>query len=211
MKSFNNEIVIRQGQSFTIDKLIENLDSSPYIISNKLQNPYFLITVSSSAYEQANLYVKNYWLDLKDFPRFLVTQPIDLASIKTGAANNIQKYTEFPASLPSGYINGAFVQFDSADDAVFCLTVNGVKQYKRYVADKYGVITNLVNYECRLIKHFSSIDTKKWPAQSYLYSIRLVSGPIAESGDKPISEFDNVIDILQPTKLSVLTSLKGGV
>lgn len=210
MKTFNNEIVIHQGESFTIDKLIENIDGSPYIISNKLANPYFLLTVSTSKYAQSNRYVKNYWLDLKNFPRFLSTQPINLSSIKTAADSNDSIYTDFPDSLPKGYINGLYVEFDKADDAVFYLTdEHGKRAYKYYCTEKdsSGNERGWIDYRCRLIKHFTSEDTEQWIAQSYVYSIRLVSGLAAISGDRPLSKIDNTVDILEPTKLSVLTTI----
>lgn len=204
MKSFNNEIVIRQGQSLTIDKFIENIDGSPYIISSKLQNPYFLITVASSTYKQANSYIKNYWLDLKNFPRFLKTRPVDLKSIKIGPTDSTAKYNNFPAELPNGYINGLFVEFEHGD-AVFSLTVDGVTQYKYY--DLNG---RLLNYRCRLVKLFASTDTQNLVAQNYLYSIKLVAGPLAEEGQRPISKFDVSVDILKPTSFIVLSNLDGG-
>lgn len=212
MKTFNNEIVIQRGESFTIDKFIENLDGSPYIISKELNNPYFLLTVSTTKYAQTNRYVKNYWLKLDKFPRFLSTQPIDLLSIKTDATSIESAYDKFPNGLPSGYIDGEYVQFTSADDAVFYLTnFEGKKEYKYYNTntDKNGQVIGWTNYRCRLVKHFLSEDTEQWTAQNYVYSIQLVSGVLAESGDRPLSKFDNTVDILSPTKLSVLSSIGG--
>lgn len=210
MKTFNNEIVIQQGESFTIDKYIENIDGSPYIISNQLKNPYFLLTVSTSKYAQSNRYVKNYWLSLKDFPRFYLTKPIDLTSIKIAADSAIAAYSDFPNSLPKGYINGTYVKFDSVNDAVFYLTNSSGKRVYKYWCTEKDVNGNTIGwteYRCRLIKSFTFEDTEKWIAQNYVYSIRLVSGSIAQSGDKPLGKFDNTIDILPPTKLSVLKNI----
>lgn len=210
MKTFNNEIIIQQGESFTMDKYIENMDGSPYIISNQLKNPYFLLTVSTSKYAQSNRYIKNYWLSLKDFPRFYLTKPVDLQSIKTGPNVSTPAYSDFPNGLPNGYIDGAYVEFDKADDAVFYLTdASGKRVYKYWCTEKdiNGNEIGWTNYRCRLIKSFTSKDTEEWVPQSYVYSIRLVSGSAAKSGDKPLSKFDNAIDILPPTKLSVLTNI----
>lgn len=206
MKTLNNEIIIQQGESFTMDKYIENMDGSPYIISNRLENPYFLVTVSTSKYAQSNRYIKNYWLSLKDFPRFYLTKPIDLQSIKTGPDSSDAAYSDFPNGIPTGYINGEYVKFDEADDAVFYLTdSSGKRVYKRWYVDDGEI--RWTDYRCRLIKSFTSEDTKEWTAQSYVYSIRLVSSLASQSGDKPLSKFDSVIDILPPTKLSVLTNI----
>lgn len=207
MKTFDNEITIHQGESFTIDKLVENKDGSPYIISNKLVNPYFLLTVSSSKYSQSNRYVKNYWLDLVNFPRFLSTKPIPLSSIKTSATSNVAKYTTFPTGLLEGYVNGVYVKYDRPDDAVFYN--ERTKEYKYY--ETKGDDPGWKDYTCRIVKHFSSKDTEEWTGQSYVYSIRLVSGSKSTTGDKPIVVSDNTIEILSPTKLSVLTNIRGGL
>lgn len=207
MKTFNNEIVIHRGESFTIDKFIENIDGSPYIISKGLNNPYFLISVSDSKFDQKNRYVKNYWLDLSNFTRFLITKPVDLLSIKTTANGTESRYQAFPNEVPSGYVDGLAVVYDSPDDAIFYLTdINGKREYKCYKKD--GDSITWLDYRCRLIKHFSTQDTENLHGQGYFYSIRLVSGIAAENSDgKPLSKFDNVVDILLPTKLSVLNNI----
>ena len=43
MQVLRNELKVYRGENFTIDKLLKNRDGSPYIISNELQNPYWLI------------------------------------------------------------------------------------------------------------------------------------------------------------------------
>lgn len=182
MKTFDNEITIQLGESFTIDKIIQNKDGSPFIISSKLQNPYFLVTVSSSKYAQSNRYVKNYWLDLSTYLKFLSTQPVDLHSIKTSADGIEAKYGDWETlgnSLPSGYIDGMYVQFDSPSDAVFYFdSPNGIREYKYFdsSADEQTGVKGWTTYNCRIIKQFSSEDTSEWVGQNYVYSIRLVSG-----------------------------------
>lgn len=37
MKTFNNELVIHRGETFSMDKVVQNKDGSPYIVSNKLK------------------------------------------------------------------------------------------------------------------------------------------------------------------------------
>lgn len=199
MKTFNNEIIIHQGESFTIDKYIENIDGSPYIISNQLGDPYFLLTVSTSKYAQTDRYVKKYWLSLRDFPRFYLTKPVDLKSIKTAANSAQLKYNDFPTdgSSLAGYIDGKYVVFETNDAVFYLVDATGRKVYKYWNA----AANEWVTYRCRLIVPFSSQDTESWTAQSYVYSIRLVA-----KGDAS-STVCNIVDILPPTKLSVLPSI----
>ena len=92
MKVFNHELTVRRNETFTIDKIIENRDGSPYIISSHLRNPYFLITVSDSMYEQENGYQFRAWLPVRT-PVFKSTVPINLADFKN--RDGSQKYTDF--------------------------------------------------------------------------------------------------------------------
>ena len=81
MKSLNNELIVHRGETFTIDKTLQNKDGSPYIISKGLiadgSSAYFLLTVASARYEQSGRYVKNYWLPVVNV--FLFTQPVKLS------------------------------------------------------------------------------------------------------------------------------------
>jgi hypothetical protein len=210
LKTFNNEIEIHKGESFTIDKTIENRDGSPYIISSRLSNAYFLITIASSKYYQSDRYIKNYWLSLANFPRFLCTKPIDLSSIKVSATSDESKYDDFPSGqLLEGYVDGQYVKYDSADDAVFYRILdNGRREYKYFST----VQMNWINYSCRLVKTFSSSDTSELVEQNYVYGIKLISGvSFDEHSETKTGDFDLVLPILAPTKLSVLNDIDGGI
>lgn len=207
MKSFNNEIVIHRGESFTIDVTIQNKDGSPYIISKRLQNPYFLLTISSDKYEQNNRYVKRYWLDLADYPKFTSTQPVNLHDIKQSAIGSTPLYQTFvPYTYPlSGYQNGKYVEYYE-NDAVFYIDDEN-REYKYFNRHPspigIGDLTIWSNYECRLVKQFTSEDTKELVAQNYVYSIQLVTTEQENGQLKILSS----VPILTPTKLTVLSDL----
>lgn len=174
MKNFNNELSVYRNETFTINKLVQNKDGSPYIISNKLKNPYFLITVSTTRYAQKDRYVANFWLDLKATPRFLLTQPINLLSIKRAVTSNDSAYTQFSdivGSTVEGYIDGKYVQYESGD-AVFFVNDNGKRIYKYYDTMR----KEWLDYSCKIVKSFLQDTTKDWVEQNYVYSISLVSG-----------------------------------
>ena len=95
MKILNNEIVVHRNETFSIDKIVQNKDGSPYIISNKLSNPYFLISISTTRYAQNNRYIKNYWLDLSKYPRFTSTNAVNLLDIKQSANSAVPIHSSF--------------------------------------------------------------------------------------------------------------------
>lgn len=182
MQTYKNEIKVYRGETFTVDKILQNRDGTPYIISSALQNPYILISVSNTQYAQENRYVKNYWLSLENFPRFESTHVFDIKELKLGADSEdvaydtfeelsedaLENFEEIGQAIVQGYLNGKYVSIDLAG---FAVLTDGTS-YKYWDADS----KSLVDYECRIVKTFSSDDTREWIAQNYLYSIQLVYG-----------------------------------
>ena len=223
-----NEMTVFRGETFTMDRTVRNRDGSPFIVSDKYNNPYVLITVASSTLGRHDVYKANWWLSLEDLPTFGYTRPWEIAAFST-------EITDVLGHGPGEYL--------------YC--VNGDKgyEYKYFTEDKNG---NAVwqKYEFRIIHHFLHDITKDWVEGTYLYSIRLVAGQSMlehlralyedvldkEAPDnytvddlyssiekenaelvknlipsRPIANFDVVQDILSPTKLTVLPDLNGGL
>ena len=175
MKTFNNEIVIHRNESFTMDKLIENKDGSPYIISSELLNEsdaYFLLTVSSSRYVQNGRYISNYWLSLSDYPLFKNTNPINLADYGESS---------FPTTLEDGKLILTYnqVTYESSvyDDVFYIIDEYGTYTYAYFTYDENADDVAIWHtYQCRFTKQFSTNETAELVEQSYLYSLSIVSG-----------------------------------
>lgn len=220
MKTFNNELVIHRGETFSMDKVVQNKDGSPYIVSNKLKNPYVLVAVSTTRYDQNKRYLLNLWLPLTDNVRFSITEPIDLTSFKTETNGIVSKYTSFddvnvrgpvPGSggkncIVSGYIGDQFVFYDYDDCVLYLENEQGIKEYRYWNLEQEG----LLKYEFRITCPFTQDITSKWVEQSYVYSMTLMSGELPASGEPPFANIDTVQPLLIPTKLSVLSSINGG-
>lgn len=217
MKTFNNELVIHRGETFSMDKVVQNKDGSPYIVSNKLQNPYVLVSVSTTRYDQNKRYLLNQWLPLSDKARFSITEPIDLLSFKTEANGTVSKYTSFDDvkrelvsdnenCIVSGYIGDQFVYYDYDDCVLYLQDERGVRDYKYWNLEQ----ERLLKYEFRITCPFTQEMTSKWIEQSYVYSITLMSGELPANGEPPFVNIDTVQPLLIPTKLSVLSSINGG-
>lgn len=171
MQVHNNEITVMRGETFTISKVIKNRDESPYIISSKLTNPYWLIIVSSSRYSQKNRYVFNKWLNLSHVPRFEITKPINITEVGDYSSfDNMPLPGGFEGNPTMGYANKAVFYEQKSD---------GTKQYKYWVynnTDENDYDGQWKDYTCTLSTLFQSKITSKWSEQQYLYSIFLVSG-----------------------------------
>lgn len=215
MRTYGNEIIIHRGEPFTIDKYLVNKDGSPFIVSKEFENPHLRVSVSDTLYAQRDRYIVNYFLSLKNLPRFHSTVPVDIQSFKSPEDGHVL-YKSFDnlSGLPSGLIDGVLVTYTSNDEAVFFNKQGGSIEYKyldqvKTVGDDGNetMVNVWRNYEFRLVKSFTSAMTEEWKSQNYWYDITLVSGPM---NDKSFSRMDVQLPILNPTKLTVLSDLEGG-
>lgn len=221
MKVFNNEITIHRGETFSMDKVIQNKDGSPYIVSRRLKNPCVLVSVSTTRYAQDERYKLNKWLRLTN-KLFDSTEPFDLKSLTTepngttpkypNGFSDIKTYTtegEYAPYVAYGYIGGNLVICDYNDCVFYVEDNEGVRDYRYWDLNANG----WVKYEFRVTCPFTQAETSQWIEQSYVYSITLVSGEWndnREEKEPPFSSFDSVQPLLIPTKLSVLSSINGG-
>lgn len=184
MQVHKNELYVSRGETFTLRKKLINRDNSPYIVSSKLKNPYWLITVASSLYEQESRYCINKWLDLSKYKRFLFTKAIDIRNVPTGEGHT--DYDGFDtAVIPVGYEGDKSLGY--ADVAVFyCENSDGTYSYKYWkytdtAINKDGDYSgSWEDYECILNSLFVNTITNDWIEGTYYYSIYLVSGVSTE-------------------------------
>lgn len=213
MRVSNHELTIRRNETFTLDKIIQNRDGSPYIITSKMQNPYFVITVSSTLYPTDDGYVYHAWLPYGG-PRFHTTVPINIGDFENDLG--INGFEGLPSTLIVN-IGGKEIKFEP-DDALFYYEDSSGKRTYKYPVYKYddknGVyeIDEWRNYECRIVHKFLQEYTRDWIEHSYYYNIELIDGVEGEGpSGRPLTAISEVIPILEPTKVSVLSNLKGGM
>lgn len=195
MKTLNNILVVHRNETFTLDKIVQNRDCSPYIVSAALENPYWLLTVSSTRYDQKDRYIQNWWLDLSDYPRFVFTNPIDLKSFKvSNEADAVSAFSSFSdvtslSSFVGTYLNGQQITKMEANDFVYYLEDdNNNKEYKYWSTN----INGWQKYECRIVKLFQQEITRQWVEQTYVYSITLMSGVSTYDYLKSLCDENNI-------------------
>lgn len=214
MRVFNHELTVRRGETFTLDKLVQNRDGSPYVISSEMQNPYFLLTVSSALYDREDTYTYHAWLPVPN-PRFYCTSPVRINDFKTIDGEQLYHGFDEMSGPPSGYINGVHVIYGAEGsnlpcyDALFYYEDNdGNREYKWWSGE-----SGWQSYVCRIVHKFLSQYTNDWIERNYFYNIDLVDGVKnrnAGPGDTPLLNVSEMVPILEPTKMSVLSNLKGG-
>lgn len=185
----NNEIRIERNETFTINKLVKFKNNFPYIVSNKLKNPYIVVSVADTKYQQEKRIVVNKWLSLENVPKFNNTIPINLKSFRNSDGSEKADYNSFDnikgpydytddegivhnGILVHGYINNVHV-YCTPEDAVFFS-----EDEEGNLTFKYWNTTSNCwkNYEFRVIAEFEQQLTRDWTGQSFVYSITLMSG-----------------------------------
>lgn len=213
MRVFNHELTVHRNESFTIDKIIQNRDGSPYIISSELKNPYFVITVSSTLYPTDDGYTFHAWLPIS-VPRFNCTVPVNIRDFKQMNGDDAYPngFDSMPG-FPAAYLNDVNTEFEEGDALFYYDDENGNRIYKYGAYNDKGEF-EWRDYECRIVYKFLQEITSQWIERSYYYGIELIDGSAkaeVKDNDRPIDNINEVIPILEPTKLSVLSNLKGGM
>lgn len=226
MRILGTDIYAQRNETFGIDFTVRNADGTPYIVSSELDNPYLLLSIASTNYKQDNRYIKNYWLDMSNYPRFENTLPFDLTSLMTTSGGSTPRYTSFAAAtylstltvggvtytdvVAYGYVGTEFKVFHTGDAVFYCPNSQGVIEYK-YSHESDGVHI-WSDYSFRIIKQFLQQDMSELVEQSYVYSIHVVSGqPSEDKPDWPIGQFNTFRPIISKSKFVIQSAINGGM
>lgn len=194
MELFNKNIKMHKGETFSIKFTIRTENNEPYIIYYKIDNPYFLLSISDSAYEQSEGFVRNYWLSLENVPKFELTRPFNISDLKNSSYTDQPKYTDWnevensfktsEKTTITGYYNGESVEI-SPEFAVFYLDGKGYKYYD-------SIARKMVDYNLDFVKTFTTGETSDLVSQNYYYNVQLVSGTDTKSYLETLAENNNV-------------------
>ena len=182
MQILGTDIYVVRGESFSIDYSLVNRDGSPYIVTNRANNAYFLLTVASTKYSQQGRYVKNWWLEIPAELRFENTNALEIN--KSMVDEKINPYSSSPTYAVYYYID---------DD--------GSKVYVRWNGSEF------VHYELRIVKTFSKQDTSEWTAQSYVYSINYVDGVLMLQYLRDLCDKHSISFTMTDTTATLLSKL----
>lgn len=221
MQIRGSEIIVHRGETFTLDMVAKMRNGIPFIIDEKIDNPYILLSISSANYKynSTNRYLTSFWLPLTDIPKFHSTKPVEI--------------TEFTSDNLT--VDG--------ENYVYTAIEKGIRKYKYWNEETQ----TFVDYEFRVIKQFTNNITNEWIENSYVYSITFIAGQdthkylqsiwksewgvipedvekawtIATTNDSeilniieqpaPICNYSDVLVFVEPSKLTVLSIIKGSL
>lgn len=200
MNIYRDQIIVTRGETVTLDMSIVNSDGSPYIFSNKITNPFILVTIASSRYEQYGRYIQNYWSNVSArYPTFFTTTPVQIADFDSTPEE----------SLPIDVVN----QINNNDEltysnyCVYYSIVNGKKVYK-YWDDEW------LDYECEFTMTIGPEDTLQWVEQEYVFAMKVLGGTLVDNpapGARPLVNYTFMQKINAPSRLLVYSNISGSM
>lgn len=205
MRIYADRIQVERGEEWTYDVYFQNRDGSPYIVSNKLTNPYILVTIASSKYTQNGRYISNFWNSVTEaYHTFYCTQPIEL----TGST----------MPTPENGLSPEIIQDIQAKNQTYStyamykwVDTNGVAQYKYWNGTAYE------DCDFHFVMTFPTDITNQWIEQNYVFGVKLVAGTANADydpevdGSRPISTFYGVQVLVAPMQLIVTSNIAGSL
>ena len=148
MKVLGKSIIVRRGETFVLSRKVFKDDGrTPFVLPLSIQNPYLVISVTSTAYNVEGRYKCNYWLNLEKYPKFQSSTPILLT-------------TE---------------QFNSNTLPVGCTATSNIYTYDRNYY-MYSSDNKYVAYSFVFTKQFLEYQTRDWVESQYQYTFKLIGG-----------------------------------
>lgn len=225
MRLKGTDLTVYTGEQFTLDFIVRNEDGTPYVIPSQYTDPYILLTVTSSNYQQVGRYRREMWLSCKNYPKFFDTSIGELASetlidgIPVATAYRLYKIgTEYKYIVLTWNEKDVITKFIDAKTCEHYYIDNGKEilitdekgEQIEPTIGKNGWGYKFVPYEgFRIIVAFTSVITSKWVAQSYKYNMLLVTnrGDYCDTtGDVPYEDYNIESVLIDNSKISVLSA-----
>lgn len=148
MKVLGKSIIVRRGETFVLSrKVFKDDGKTPFVLPLSIQNPYLVISVTSTAYNVEGRYKCNYWLNLEKYPKFESSTPILLTAEQFNSN-----------ALPAG-----------------CTATSNIYTYdKNYYM--YSSDNKYVAYSFVFTKQFLEYQTRDWVESQYQYTFKLIGG-----------------------------------
>lgn len=235
MRLKGTDLTVYTGEQFTLDFIVRNEDGSPYVIPSQYTDPYILLTVTSSNYQQVGRYRREMWLSCKNYPKFFETDIKTFANINSFNIENepvATAYRLYKIGTEYKYIVLTWTDDESNKHDVITKFIDADTCEHYYIKDGEEIPVpksedeseedgptfgegsawgyKFVPYEgFRIIVAFTSVITSKWVAQSYKYNMLLVTnrGDYCDTtGDVPYEDYNIESVLIDNSKISVLSA-----
>lgn len=216
MRVYADRIQVERGEEWTYDVYFQNRDGSPYIVSNRLNNPYILVTIASSKYTQNGRYIANFWSKVTGtYPTFYSTQPTVIVDKTATSIANLKSPDDYGVDLPDGsgetYATYSVYQWTDPNGETHYL------QWWKNPDSPNEVQWEYKEYSFHFVITFPTDITNTWIEQNYVFGVKLVGGTENEQynpevdGSRPIVTFDGVQVLVAPMQLIVTSNIAGSL
>lgn len=185
MKIIGDAVYIQRGEIWSLDFTLTDEKGRPFMPFSKWSNPYLVITVANSRYEQAGDMREMHWLDLshryveqedgsivkEPFKRFIATEPLYLPT-GFSVVDAMSYYDRIVVNADTDFNIKNYLFYAENDDGVY--EYKYVKSYTGSSAEEAEATAEWVDYNFRIVKQFNN--TKDWIEQQYFYDIKILAG-----------------------------------
>lgn len=216
MRTLGTDILVHRGETFSIDILLQNPNKSPYIVTDRSANPYFLLTVSSSKYSQKGRYIKNWWLEIPKELRFYCTNPVDISEFDKSNGKNYAIY--YDSETKSYYTWDGESDKPDVPYELRIVKTFSKEDTEQWVGQDYVYSITYVDGQSMLenlteLYLFEGLP-EPVPTEKELLYLELVKKNDMYKDimwERELSRIDISIPIINPSKLSVNSVIRGGI
>lgn len=212
MRWYGKEITVARGENFSLTCKITNEDGTPYMISDALTNPTFLLTIANTLYKTDNKrYVLKCWTPL-------VTN-------SQGTFVNGYVFEELTPRIVEDLDIVNNDKIDTGKRYLYKLTKRYEASGNIYEPDYYIWSTDdskFIKYETIFSQQFPSYITKDWYSKNFYYELRLVAGTFTNAfkqaldnnswenfSDNPFDLITHEFVVIPKNQINVLSRLGG--
>ena len=192
MRVVGTRLVARRNRGGTLTFVLEHVNGKPFVIPSEWDNPHFVMTIASSRYDQAERYVKSWWVNLSAYPNV--------------------KNTEITETLPGDDDKpdvGANAYVTDFGTSVVT-TAEGIYWYTKKVGETY----EWVQYNPpTIVVTFTVQDAEQWLEHTYKWDCSIFVGTPTnlEQGYPPLKNIVVVKSLIEDAEMLVGSDSLGGL
>ena len=199
MRVVGNKLITRRNRPDMVNFLLEYENGDPFVILSGWDNPYLVMTITSSRYAQEGRYMKSWWVPLKDEDYVKVEE----TTIEEVLGDELGE----PIQSPADDMNKNRKRFVKTGPKSFW--------YSDMVSSSEGPVADWISINPAVyIKiAFTPQDTAEWIEQDYRWDCSIMAGTLtnAGQGEPALRDFIAVKSLVEDAEMEVLSDSMGGL
>jgi hypothetical protein len=196
MRIVGNKLIARRNRNATLNFVLEYENGNPFVILSGWDNPYFVMTITSSRYAQEGRYMKSWWVSLEDQVKVEETTIEEVLGDELGV----------PDIDPADPMNANRKRFVKTGPKSFW--------YSDMVPSSEGPVADWISFNPTPINIvFTVQDTSEWIEQNYRWDCSIMVGTPTNAGQgkPPLKDFIVVKSLVEDAEMEVSSDSMGGL